>query len=282
MIRYALREAKNNFIREKLANLSAIWSLSISILIMGVFFLIGVNLNKVINDLKEKVEIVVFLAEDLSIEEIGSIRKKIFNMGNIEDIIYTSKEEALSDLSKDAEIAHYIKMMGENPLPASFNIKLIDKKMEQLNNIAKRIKFFDGIKEVRYGQEEVKNLNKIIFFIKSIGIGLGIMLGVISLSMIIYTIRLIVSLRQDEIRIMQLVGATAGFIRMPFLLEGLIAGLLGAIFGLGFLFGIYYLLILRFEGILFLPWPIMAGLGGGGILVGFIGSFISIQKYIEV
>jgi cell division transport system permease protein len=108
------------------------------------------------------------------------------------------------------------------------------------------------------------------------------MLGVISLSMIIYTIRLIVSLRQDEIRIMQLVGATAGFIRMPFLLEGLIAGLLGAIFGLGFLFGIYYLLILRFEGILFLPWPIMAGLGGGGILVGFIGSFISIQKYIEV
>lgn len=282
MIQHAMREAKNNFSRKKLANLSAIWSLSISILIMGVFFLIGTNLNKVINDLKEKVGVVVFLDDDLTIEEISSIRKKIFNMGNIEDITYTSKEEALSDLGKDPEIAHYIKMIGENPLPASFNIKLIDKNMEQLNNIAKRIGFFEGIKEVRYGQEEVKNLNKIIFFIKSIGIGLGIILGLISLSMVYYTIHLVVSLREDEIRIMQLVGATAGFIRMPFLLEGLIAGLLGGGLGLGFLGGSYYLLILRFEGILFLPWFIIAALGAAGILVGFVGSFISIQKYIEI
>lgn len=282
MVKYVLREVKNNFRREKLANLSSIWALGISILIMGIFFLIGTNLSAVIESLKEKVEIVAFLDENLTIEKIGSLRAKIFNMGNIEDITYTSKEEALDILSKDPEIAYYIKIIGENPLPASFNIKLIDRTIERVTELAKRIKFLKGIKEVRYGQEEVKNLNKIIFFVKFVGLSLGAMLGLISLSMIIYTIRLSVSLRQEEIRIMQLVGATAGFIRAPFLLEGIVAGLLGGVCGLTLLGGIYYLLILKFKMILFLPWQITMGLIFGGTFLGLIGSFISIQKYMKV
>ena len=294
-IKYFFREGLSGLKKNLLMTMASMLAVAACISILSFSYCVGSNLQHMLEQMEDSIGISVFLSGDLTGEEIENMKGEIGKIDHVQDVQYISPTDALDDLKKDwgADEDIFVGLDEENnPLSHSFQISLDS--IEHQGDVLKALENIDGIDNVRHGQTETEVLLKArnIFGVASVVVML--LLGAISVMIIINTIRISVVNRRIEINIMKYVGATDWFIRWPFIIEGIIIGVVGAIVPLLIGFPIYakvtsaifeYLPMIKFVqfrlagdvfGFLF-PFGIIFG-----IALGVIGSVTSIRKHLRV
>ncbi|MGN0135297.1 permease-like cell division protein FtsX [Anaerotignum sp.] len=294
-IKYFVREGLSGLKKNLLMTMASMVAVAACISILSFSYCVGSNLQYMLNQMEDSIGISVFLKGELTGEQIENMKTEIGKIDHVESVEYISPADALDELKEDwgADEDIFVGLDNENnPLSHSFQISLDS--IENQNNVLTALENVDGIENVRHGQTETELLMKAsrIFSVGSVIVML--LLGAISVMIIMNTIRISVVNRRIEINIMKYVGATDWFIRWPFIIEGIIIGLVGAVVPLIIGFPIYakvtsaiyeYLPVIKFIqfrltgdvfGFLF-PFGIVFGIG-----LGVIGSVTSIRKHLRV
>ncbi len=289
IFRYSLQTVIGSLWREKWINLLTILSISIGLSLLTSFIMLTLNMDSVIQRWAKNFGLVVYLDEDISKEDENALRDRFMNDNDIIEVKYISKEQALRVLRETlGENALVLEGLHENPLPASFELGLKRNLLEPeiVRGKAAQIEQIPGVQEVQYGEKWLSSLYTIS---KTMKLGAFIVGSAIfiAITFITYsTIKIFFYRRKDEIETLKLLGATRTFIRLPFLLEGLIIGLLGGIFSSVAIFGIYSFTSLKMVEFLpsiklFLsPLPVQVYIVVplAGATVSVIGSFIAVGK----
>lgn len=288
---YFFRESFNSSKRNKVMSIASISTVGAALLIFGIFMLLVLNVNKIVASVVDKVEIKVFLNDDVTSIQQTDLEKTLKSYSGVKDISFESKEKALENYKKmlgdDADLANGLS--ENNPLPASFIIKV--KNAEDVAPIAQKAVALDGVYKVVDGQETVTKLIKFINIIQGTSLTLMIILGVIAIFLISNTIKITVYTRKREIGIMKYIGATDWFIKWPFFIEGLTLGFIGAVISLLLLgFGYGYVTNVVDKGTLLFSLVPAAQIMhimileflGVGMFMGGVGSLLSMKKFLAV
>lgn len=264
--------------------------IAISLVILGGFLLVTVNVNQFIHNIGSNVEISVFLNEGTNATEVED---KLDNLDGVISHRYVSKEEGLSDFATTmGDPSLLSELEGENnPLPDLLRVRVTEP--EQVAVVAASIQAFPEVELVDYGSELVTRLMEITSSLNTVFLVFGVAIAFGAVFLIINIIRLSVLARQDEVSIMKYLGASNGYIRFPFLMEGMVIGWMGTLVAIGILALIYsqfvsYLtqdtLILLFQPVTVIAelLPIFIGLMVVGTLMSGFASYVSIRKYLRV
>ena len=281
---YVVREALRSFRRAPmLVGLSSAM-IALSLFLVGLFGLAAWNVKRVLERVEARVEIVAYLRESVAPEPINIAIEDIGRYPEVRDVSYISKEHALQQAREDLpEFASVFGDLDTNPLPASLEVLLHPNQAgpQVVATVAERIRQYPFVEDVRYGGEW---LDKVYLLRRVAGVAtivLGTAFAIVASLIIGAAIRMAIYARRDEISIMRLVGATEGFVRRPFLMEGLFTGILGGILALGATWLAFALTSRSLFQLEFLPveW-IVAGLGAGGV-VGVLSSGIAVRRYLQ-
>ena len=290
---YFFREAFKSVRRNFWIGLASMSTVAVSLIIVGASLLIVVNTNYLAARLESNVEITAYLKSDISMEAAGEMDKDIRNIPGVDKVTFVTKDRALQEFREQLgdRQAMVDALGGENPLPNLYRIKTIA--AQDVKKVAETLTGFSGVEKVDYGEGVVERMLSITKWLRAVGLtGVGL-LAAAAVFLIATTIRLTVFARRKEIQIMKIIGATDWFIRWPFLLEGMMLGLIGAIIATGvvdfsYLAFINYIrqdlnlamLSLRFDR------EFIAALSGMLVLVGMalgaIGSAISMRRFLKV
>ncbi|WP_418827527.1 permease-like cell division protein FtsX [Paratractidigestivibacter sp.] len=303
-IGYSFREVGQHFRRNWTTVLGAVVTIFLSLFIIGVFVLGSALINNMIGTVENEVTIQAFLSDDATDDQISAYADKVRGWDNVESVEIRSKEEALeqyqTQMSNRNASDAITALDGENPLPASLVIKLDDP--QQVEATATKIvgdSQFAQIcdskdspsSDVNYGRETVEKLFSVTSYIRIGAVVLVALLTFVAFVFINNTIRLAISARRREIGIMRLVGASNGFIRGPFILEGILEAILGALLAIGVLVaGVNAVLPKLAKCMQFLSFAIptqtMVATAGAllalGVLIGLFGSAIAMRRYLKV
>lgn len=232
----SLREAVRGMRRAPLLSGLSIAAIGLSLFIIGLFALTAHNIDEALTDVESRVEVVAYLEEGTPEEVVTIARSEIEGFPEIEEVRYVSKVEALYDASRElTEFSDVFSDLEVNPLPASFELRLREgsRKPEDVERVAERLRGYDFVEEVRYGREWVDKVYALRRIAGGAALALGSAFALGSILLIGTAVRMAVLARSREISIMQTVGATDSFIRRPFLIEGLLTGILGGVLALG-------------------------------------------------
>lgn len=303
-IGYSFREVGQHFRRNWTTVLGAVVTIFLSLFIIGVFVLGSALINNMIGTVENEVTIQAYLSDDAADDQISAYADKVRGWDNVESVEIRSKEEALeqyqTQMSNRNASDAITALDGENPLPASLVIKLDDP--QQVEATATKIvddSQFAQIcdskdnpsSDVNYGRETVEKLFSVTSYIRIGAVVLVALLTFVAFVFINNTIRLAISARRREIGIMRLVGASNGFIRGPFILEGTLEAILGALLAIGVLVaGVNAVLPKLANSMQFLSFAIptqtMVATAGAllalGVLIGLFGSAITMRRYLKV
>lgn len=300
-IKRVIRAGFYGFWRNGFVSLSAVMVMVVTLLVIGSVIFSGAILRSTLDQIKDKVDVNVYFVTDAAEPDILAIQKNIEKLPEVGSVVYVSREEALQNFKKRHENDEYtlqaLDELGENPLGATLNIKAKDP--SQYASVAeflssKSVSVGGIIEKVNYYQNKdaIEKLSKVITSANSLGYALTIFLIFISIIITFNTIRLVIYMSKDEIAVMRLVGASTGYIRAPFFIEGGLYGLVASIITLilfypitvwlgntteGFFVGLnifdYYI---RNFGEIFLL------LVGSGVAMGSVSSFFAVRKYLNV
>lgn len=287
-VQYYFSEAFSNMTRSAFVSIATIMTIAISLIILGGFFLLLVNITSLTNNIASNFEIVAYLRKDLSQAQIAILKTKLLYIDEVEDVKFISKEEALLKMKKNLSSKINIEdILPENPLPDSMTIKVT--KPEYIGKVARQVEKFKEIEKIKYGQEFLSKLMKLSRDLRVAGIIVGIFLGIGTMLLVTNTIKLAIFSKRKEIRIMQLVGATDWFIRWPYLLEGIIHGAFGAMISIFVLvFSYLYLISYIQKSLPFIPVltdvmmlvNLSCVIFASGILLGLLGSMMAVGKFL--
>lgn len=266
-------------------------TVAIALLILGAALLVVLNTNSVATHLESQVEISVIVKKDLPREQVEELGTRLRNLAGVKEVDFVSKEQALEKIKENFSDRRGVleAIKGQNPLPDVYRVKM--QKPEQVKPAAREIETMYGVDKVKYGQGVVEKLFAITNWVRVAGSVLIGLLSLASVFLIYTTIRLTVFARRKEINIMKYLGATNWFIKLPFVLEGLVIGLIGAGVAVAILYFSYTSLLETVTVSLpTLPltrdWRQLAlvfeGLLGAGVLLGVSGSFIAVRRYLHV
>lgn len=303
-IGYSFREVGQHFRRNWTTVLGAVVTIFLSLFIIGVFVLGSALINNMIGTVENEVTIQAFLSDDATDDQISAYADKVRGWDNVESVEIRTKEEALeqyqTQMSNRNASDAITALDGENPLPASLVIKLDDP--QQVEATATKIvddSQFAQIcdskdnpsSDVNYGRETVEKLFSLTSYIRIAAVVLVALLTFVAFVFINNTIRLAISARRREIGIMRLVGASNGFIRGPFILEGTLEAILGALLAIGVLIaGVNAVLPKLSNSMQFLSFAIptqtLVATAGAllalGVAIGLFGSAIAMRRYLKV
>jgi cell division transport system permease protein len=288
---YFFKQALINIMNNRLVHIIGLCTTVISLLIFGSFLLLFFNLNTWVQGWGHSLSMTVYLQDGIdksTRDEIASFIKKL-PASEIECFI--SKEEALKDLRKAlGSEAKLLEALSRNPLPASFEVifKGMDFPETDPQRIKKELENIEGVDEVQYSEEWLKRFEGLMNMVRLIGFIIGGLLCLGVIFIVTNTIRLTIYSRKHEIEIQKLVGATDWFVKIPFLLEGMIQGILSAILSLLVLFSGYLLLSTKkvhFLGLavlnfIFLPREYLLSIFLISVALGLAGSFIAVGRFI--
>jgi cell division transport system permease protein len=281
---YALREALNAFRRAPLLSGLSAAMIGLSLFLLGLFGLVAWNIRQVLRQVESRVEVVAYLRDNADPAAIAAGEETIRAMPQVRDVRYVTRQQALAKAREELpEFGTVFGGLDTNPLPASYEITLQpdQKGPETVEAIARQTADLPFVEDVRYGSEW---LDKVYLLRRVAGVALvvlGATFAVVAALIIGAAVRMAIYARRDEIAIMQLVGATDGFIRRPFLLEGMLAGLIGSLLAFGATYATYSLLTGTFIDLAWMPglW-ILGGLATGTVL-GVFASFISVRRHLR-
>jgi len=290
-----IRDAAKSVIRNFSLSLASISCITITLIVVSFSIIISYNVENFTESIRKDVTMVIFLERDASKEDYSRIESAIRRTGNVEKLIFKSKQESAQETAKENEVFQTIVdgwTEETNPLLDSFELKVKD--VDSIKDTAKTIKEIDKVQTVSYGEEMVDQLITIFDVVKKISIGAVVALIVVTAFLIANTIKLAIYARKREIEIMRLVGASNISIKIPFVIEGLFLGLLGSIIPIIITIYGYTSLYDFFGGKLFssafasliapTPFVYLSSLLLMiiGILVGMFGSWRAVKKYLKI
>lgn len=262
---------------------------TISLVILGAFMLVSLNINHMSNFFASRLEIRVYLRDDITQADIENFQDRIKKMETVKEVQFIHKDDAWRDFQSHFKNVDLRELLNENPLPHAFKVKLTEN--EHMPAMAKHLgSFTDYVEEVGFLELLSQRLTLIARMTKWIGFSVALLLTLATLMIIVNTIRLTVIAREHEITIMTLVGATPSLIRWPFLIEGLFIGLIGG--GVSSLILCYSYRILIKKIVSMIPYlplytdGIMLSVVYGSIMLigvglGMLGAYLSISKSLK-
>lgn len=275
--------------------LISIATISISIGILGIFLIIFFNLNGFLASWNQQVQLIVYLNDDISPAQKNNLEVLFKDSSRVQSTEEVTKERAWKDFRlSQAEKSGMEFDLGFNPLPASYKVrfKLSDNRLTHISEFAETVQNEKGVESVEYGKNWISRFEKFMVFCRVFLMATGALLSFGLILIISNTIRLSIYSRQDEIELMLLIGATPGFVKIPFLLEGMLQGLCGSLLSLGLMGIIYYYLknefqvsiesIARGMDFQFISQPFLLSLVGLSVLIGLVASYISTYQYMQV
>ena len=294
MLGRSIRDAFKSVIRNFSLSLASISCITITLIIVAIAIMASFNINNFTTEIEKDLTIVVFLDRDATEEDIKDVKTNIEKISNVEKITYISKAEVKKEMQQESEVLDKVLdgySEGESPLKDTYQVKV--KNIEQIKDTADRIKKINSVSVVRYGEGMVEKLVSAFDSVKKVTYGVVIALVVVTVFLIVNTIKLTISARRREIGLMRLVGASNFTIKTPFIVEGMILGLLGSIIPIIFTTYGYMAFYKHFDGYLFSklivlikPEPFIYTTSLMvviiGILVGMIGSASAVKKYLKI
>jgi len=279
-----LRESILTFKRAPLLSALSVTTIAFSLFVLGLFGLVVVNLQDALRAIEERVEIVAYILPGTPAEATAQALKDIQAFPEVQAANYVSEDDALARARAElVELRDVMEELERNPLPASIEVKLKPgfRDADHVSIVAERMRGFGFVDDVRFGRDWVENVDRLRGLAAAVGIVVGAAFAVVAIIIIGTTIRMAVLQRSREIAIMRLVGATDGFIRRPFLLQGALKGLLGGLVAVGLSFGAY-LLINRYllQSAFFTNAQALA-IVGFGALIGLLGSATSVGRHLK-
>ena len=307
--KHFISDAFKSLNRNKTISIASVATVLTTLLVFGAFMLTALNVNMELNTVQSKVEVKVFLNDNIDATQQQNIENMLKNIEGVTGVIYVSKNEALAQFKKQIEgnekiLAGYTD--ENNPLPASFTVKLSDPNVADAvvkamsvtedNTNAESLatgetQYLAGVESVGNDQNLINTIDSVSRTVRWVGIALFIVLIGISLFLIMNTIKITVFSRRREIGIMKFVGATDWFIRWPFVIEGIVIGAIGAFLSsivLYFAYNAVFKWIVSSMFIVNLVQPqfvlttLLACFVGGGVVVGAIGSIFALRKFLIV
>ena len=298
---YCIRQGFKNIWRNRMFSVASITTMTACILLFGMFFSVLMNVNFMIRTLEEEVGVTVLFDEGLEQDKIDEIGEKIKAMEHVTDVTYTSAEEAWEKFQQEyfegnEEYAKSFSENGENPLANSASYTVRVDEIENQTSIVTRIKRLEGVRQVNQSAGATKTLISFNSLFTYVAVAIIALLLVVSIFLIANTVNVGISVRRHEIAIMKLIGATDSFVRAPFIVEGLLLGLIGSLIPLGILFIAYDRILgwlLNRFGVLntisgSLPsvievFHVLAPVGVAlGLGIGLIGSIITVRRHLRV
>jgi cell division transport system permease protein len=298
-IHRTFKEAFKNFTRNGWLSIATVSILTMSLFVISVFFVVTLAVDNVLNGVQEKVNVSIYFKPDVSEEKIDEVKSALEKFEEIKSVDYISKEKALEDFKRnnatEPVILASLDEIGENPLLASLIVKAYDvNKYQLISEYVEKAEFSSDISRVNYGKNKdiIDKLNGFIAVTRKVGIGLGSLFTLISLLVTFNAIRITIYTHKSEIEIMRLVGASNMFIRLPFIFEGVLYGILSGMISMLILFTSIKLIAIYAPSISLVSslmsiylgnfWILFAGQVALGSLLGIIGSFIAMRKYLKV
>ncbi|HHU16883.1 MAG: permease-like cell division protein FtsX [Anaerovoracaceae bacterium] len=291
--KYAFKQAFKQAFRNRAMSIASMFSITAMLLILGLFFILVVNVSMVSETAKKQFDTIqVYLLDETTYEQASVMIADLNRMEGVSEATYQSAEEAMDKWKvKWGDNAYLLDGLDENPLPNSIIIKVTD--LQEADAIVARVKTFDGIEDVKYYKDTVDQLMKITRFIQVGAMVVIVFLVIVSVIVVSNTVKLTVLAREREISIMKYVGATNWFIRGPFLIEGIFIGILSALISVGIISYIYYKITELIGPEIFimlsttmvpgeflithLVWIFLAL----GISIGASGSIISMRRFLD-
>ena len=275
------REALTASRRAPLLSALGIVTIAFSLFAFGLFGLVAINIRRALDQVEERVEVRAFVSDSTEIESVAAAMKDIGEFPEVARVDYVSKEQALERARK--EMGEFADVFEAGVLPASIEVHLRPgmRSPAIVKSIADRIRTYHFVDDVRYGEEWVEKLYRLRNIATVAGIALGVAFAAVAVIIIGATIRMTVLARAKEISIMRLVGATDMFIRLPFLIDGLIKGVLGGLLALLFVWianrvvNEYFIQTIWFEREM-----IFFGVVAGA-LMGVLGSLVSVGRHLR-
>ncbi|WP_294456641.1 permease-like cell division protein FtsX [uncultured Allofournierella sp.] len=296
--KYLARQGLHNMINNRLMSFASVGVLTVCLIITGVAGLFTANMNSLMLYLRSQNEVVVYLDENLDDAGLASVDSALRAISGLKEVTYVSKDEAL-DLMRDSmgDKADLFDVFEgeENPFLANYKVVLQD--VGQMDEIVPQLESISGVVDVNVPtglSDLVVNIHKAVTVVS---VGLVVVLGFVSIVVISNTIRLTVFARRKEINIMKYVGATNGFIRLPFFVEGIAVGLIAGVISSAIVLGGYQLLLIysvdfpAFWGSILndvllgmdqIWWKVLVAFLAFGSLIGSVGTATSIRKYLHV
>ena len=294
MLGRSIRDAFKSVIRNFSLSLASISCITITLVIVAIAIIASFNVNNYTYEIEKDLTIVVFLDNDVTEAQIKDVKSDLEDITNIEKIEFQSKTDVKKQMQDESEV--FSKILDtwpedESPLKDTYQIKVKD--VNKIGATAEKIKKIKNVSVVRYGEGMVEKLISAFDSVKKVTYGVVIALVIVTIFLIVNTIKLTISARKREIGIMRLVGASNFTIKTPFIVEGMILGLLGSIVPVIFTTYGYLTFYKHFNGYLFselikliLPEPFIYTVSGIviviGILVGMIGSASAVRKYLKI
>lgn len=294
MLGRSIRDAFKSSIRNFSLSLASISCITITLIIVAIAIMASFNINNFTTEIEKDLTIVVFIDSKADEEDVEKVKKELEKIPNIADTKFISKEEVKKQMQAESDVLNQV-LEGwdaeESPLKDTFQIKV--KEVERIKDTANRIKKINKVSVVRYGEGLVDKLIGAFKSVKDVTYGVVIALIIVTVFLIINTIKLTISARKREIGIMRLVGASNFTIKMPFIIEGMILGVFGSIVPVIFTTYGYLAFYKHFDGYLFSeliklikPEPFIYSTAlmvlAIGILVGMIGSASAVKKYLKI
>lgn len=292
--KYFLKETVNNLWQYRVRNIFSTTIICLSFLILGIFLSLSNNLQYSAQQLSKDMAVVLYLEKNLTRIEVSQIEEKLKRSSSVAKIQFISSKKALEKFQiKFPELQGIIENLKINPFPPSFEIVIREKSLssDEIQNFIQEMRDMDGIEDVQFNWDWAEKMKSLSRLVKVVGFFLGGILILASFFIISNVIKLNVFARKEEMEILRLVGATNTFIRIPFLIEGIILGILGGLLSLILLFLLikifpFYLgtslgALKELINFRYLSLAQTAMLIGGGAIIGFSGSFSSLARFLK-
>lgn len=294
ILKHTFRQGFQGIFRNRTMSIASVGSITAVLVILGLVLMLILNVNALSLSTKEKFdEIYVYLDDNISNDRIREIGEEINDIEGTLTSVFQSKEYALENMKEDfGDDAYLLDGLVNNPLPNTYVVQLKD--VSYSKSVVNKIEKTDGIEEVRYYNDLVEKLVNMADFIKTSGMILIVILLLVSVFIIQNTIKITVASRKREIELMQYIGASNGFVRGPFLLEGIILGLFGAILSIIIVLNGYdYMVSLaneKFFAMLsvnlipanMISFDLLIIFITIGVGIGILGSIVSLKKFLSV
>lgn len=283
---FIIKEGILGFQRAKFSAMGSIVTITISLLLIGIFYIVTIHTSRLVESIRQKVELEAFLTDPLSRQRINNIEHQILSLEGVESVKFVSKEEAAKIFQIEFG-ENIFNVLDFNPLPPSFKIFLKEgyRTPEKAGAMHKLIMEIKGVDNITYRKELLDFLDQRVKMLSTVSLGVGIFLAISAIFLVSNTIRLTIYAKRKSVQAMKLIGASRWAVRTPFIIEGILQGFIGGLIAAAIIYYLqtfvagfistelreYFQISLTFYvAVIFL-----------GIFLGFFGSAISVKRFIS-
>ena len=294
-LKYTLKEGFKGLFRNKWYTLASIATISACLFLLGIFIAILMNFQHIVENVQKGVAVTTFFVEGTTEEEILTMQKQLEGREEVDRVVYISAEQAWADFVEDMNMGEYMDGFPENPLAKCANLEIYVNDASKQADLVSYLESSSIVRRINKSELAANTLSGIDSLVGVASIGIIGILFLVSVFLISNTVTIGISIRKEEINIMKYIGATDFFVRFPFIIEGILIGLIGAAVPLALIYFLYNQVILGIAGqfpsltslLGFLDVtavfeylvPVSLGIGVG---IGFFGSFFTCKKHLKV